>query len=48
MIRECNGCSWVGEASDCVYCGEVGPLCPECHETTEEALQAGNEGEDKP
>lgn len=35
--RECNACEWVGDKSDCVWCGEVGPLCPKCHETTMEA-----------
>lgn len=36
--REC-GCGWRGESADCVWCGNVGPLCPKCHETTEEAQQ---------
>lgn len=36
--REC-GCGWRGESDDCVWCGNVGPLCPKCHETTEEAQQ---------
>lgn len=34
MRRECNACDWIGKNSDCVFCGEVGPLCPICHETT--------------
>lgn len=37
--REC-GCGWRGPAGDCVRLGEVGPLCPECRETTERAQQA--------
>lgn len=36
--RACNACSWTGKESDCVYCGSVGPLCPECHETTDVIL----------
>jgi hypothetical protein len=36
VMRECNICDWTGIESDCVMCGEVGPLCPECHETTYE------------
>jgi hypothetical protein len=37
--RECNACSWMGEAD--TYCGSVGPLCPECHETTEPVQAQG-------
>lgn len=40
-LRECNACSWAGPTTECVYCGEVGPLCPMCHETTMEADCAG-------
>ena len=32
---ECNNCDWVGKESECVQCGDIRPLCPECHETTE-------------
>lgn len=35
VLREC-GCGWRGCEDDCVWCGMVGPLCPECRETTEE------------
>ena len=33
----CNNseCTWGGKLADCVMCGAVGPLCPECHETVE-------------
>jgi len=34
MRRECNSCDWIGKVSECVFCGEVGPLCPICHGTT--------------
>lgn len=37
--RECS-CGWVGNLDDCVWCGRVGPLCPNCHETTEAAQPA--------
>jgi hypothetical protein len=33
--RECNACDWRGPESECVMLGAVGPLCPECRETTE-------------
>lgn len=36
-IRECVGCDWIGNADDCVWLGEIGPLCPVCHEVTEAA-----------
>lgn len=36
-IRECNGCDWKGPLSETCMLGEVGPLCPECRETTEAA-----------
>lgn len=36
--REC-GCGWHGAVDDCTWLGSVGPLCPNCHETTEEAAQ---------
>lgn len=42
IMRICNNCDWTGDVSDCVYVGAVGPLCPECHETTtieEEIMQ---------
>lgn len=32
--RECNECDWNGPVTACLWCGEVGPLCPECNETT--------------
>lgn len=35
--RQCNACEWIGPRSDCCWLGAVGPLCPECRETTEEA-----------
>lgn len=35
-LRECNACDWIGNLADCVWCGAVGPLCPVCHETTEQ------------
>ena len=31
----CNACSWVGPVSETCMLGSVGPLCPECRETTE-------------
>lgn len=37
--REC-GCGWSGPASEAVMCGSVGPLCPECRETTEASIPA--------
>jgi hypothetical protein len=33
-VRECNACVWLGAVDDCVWLGDIGPLCPECHETT--------------
>lgn len=34
----CNEeCGWQGLASECVMLGAIGPLCPECHEVTEQA-----------
>lgn len=36
--REC-GCGWRGHLEDCLWLGAVGPLCPACRETTEEAEQ---------
>jgi len=36
--REC-GCGWRGRLEDCLWLGAVGPLCPACRETTEEAEQ---------
>lgn len=35
--RECNACKWIGPESETVMCGAVGPLCPDCRETTEVA-----------
>lgn len=32
--RECNACDWRGSVMDCCWLGTVGPLCPECRETT--------------
>ena len=32
-IRACNACEWFGE-TDCML-GAIGPICPECGETTE-------------
>lgn len=32
--RSC-ACGWKGDLYECVMCGSVGPLCPECHSTTE-------------
>lgn len=39
-IRCCNACDWIGPESETVMLsdhrgGGVGPLCPECYETTE-------------
>lgn len=32
----CNAdCTWGGKLTDCVVCGQVGPLCPECREVVE-------------
>lgn len=31
----CNACEWTGPTVDTVMLGDVGPLCPQCHETTE-------------
>lgn len=33
--RECNACDWVGETD--LMLGSIGPLCPQCGETTEPA-----------
>jgi hypothetical protein len=35
--RECNACDWKGPLSETCMLGAVGPLCPVCRETTEEA-----------
>lgn len=43
-IRECNACEWRGPLSETCMLGAVGPLCPECRETTEAARPAGNDG----
>lgn len=32
--RECNACDWSGSVMDCCWLGTIGPLCPECRETT--------------
>lgn len=40
MKRWCNACTWAGKETDCVWLGAIGPLCPECHETTDTALPA--------
>lgn len=41
-----EGCDWSGPLSDCVMCGAVGPLCPECHEVVEpDAAQKPEGGE---
>jgi len=29
-------CEWSGKIADCNYLGDIGPLCPECGETTDE------------
>lgn len=34
---QCNACDWIGSSADARYLGgrePIGPLCPECHETT--------------
>ena len=34
---QCNACDWIGSSADAHYLGgrePIGPLCPECHETT--------------
>ena len=34
---QCNACNWIGSSADALYLGgrePIGPLCPECHETT--------------
>ena len=34
---QCNACNWIGSSADAHYLGgrePIGPLCPECHETT--------------
>lgn len=36
-VRECNDCNWTGPRSECCWLGAIGPLCPECRETTEAA-----------
>ena len=33
--RSCNACTWKGPLADTIMLGAVGPLCPDCHETTE-------------
>jgi hypothetical protein len=33
--RVCTACDWRGKWTQTVSLGEVGPLCPQCHETTE-------------
>lgn len=33
-IRSCNACDWAGTRDATVTLGAVGPLCPECRETT--------------
>lgn len=35
-MRICNSCDWQVRENDCVSVGNVGPLCPECNETTHE------------
>ncbi|HJV75463.1 MAG TPA: hypothetical protein VJ654_14650 [Noviherbaspirillum sp.] len=32
---ECNACDWKGKLADTVMLGGIGPLCPECRETTD-------------
>ena len=32
---ECNACDWKGPLSEACMLGSIGPLCPECRETTE-------------
>jgi hypothetical protein len=33
--RSCNACTWTGLRGETVMLGAVGPLCPECRETTD-------------
>ena len=33
--RECHSCGWLGTVADTLMLGSVGPLCPDCRETTE-------------
>lgn len=33
----CNACDWTGKLADTVMLGSVGPLCPECRETTDKS-----------
>jgi len=42
-----EGCDWSGPLSDCVMCGAVGPLCPECHEVVEPDAAQKPEGGDR-
>lgn len=35
MKLACNACAWQGNKSKSRMCGGIGPLCPECGETTE-------------
>lgn len=35
-MRICNRCDWTGLERDCVKLGDIGPLCPDCKETTHE------------
>jgi hypothetical protein len=44
--RECNACDWRGIRSDCTWLGAVGPLCPLCYETTDEAPNDPAKGRD--
>jgi hypothetical protein len=37
--RECNACNWRGREADTLMLGAVGPLCPECRETTERTAE---------
>lgn len=40
--RSCNACDWSGPVSECVMLGSVGPLCPDCRETTDTVDTAGD------
>jgi hypothetical protein len=33
-IIECNSCDWIGQVGEADFLGAIGPLCPECKETT--------------
>lgn len=36
IVACCNEeCGWEGAKDECVMCGAIGPLCPECHEVVE-------------